>query len=390
MNEYKKYEESKTIAKALKNSVSTPNVGDEAIIKEWMQSNGYAIEVMNQFANKAHLENIVNDYRAIEGQTQQGLNRLLIDIDRREQRRKRVKYFSVITTVAAALATVSMLIYNHDVVVDDIASNSQISNNISDKPYLVLGDGQKVDISSDNNQLEIAQVVDKELKMINYTSIPSAKLMKSSFHTLITPFACSYQIVLADGTEVILNSNSKLHYPTSFAGDKREVTLDGEAYFKVKKDFKPFIVKSGGVTTEVYGTEFNIQSFGDNIVKTILVSGSVGVRVNDSAKEERLRPNQMTTVDTNSGNITIKNVDVKRYTAWVDGCFRYDSEKIGNAIDEFSRWYGVEFQFTKLSSREEVITALFEKSLSLDKILLTIEKATTLRFIKKGGKYIVE
>ena len=70
-------------------------------------------------------------------------------------------------------------------------------------------------------------------------------------HQQITiPRGKSYKVVLADGTEVWLNADSKLTFPSLFKGGKREVALEGEAYFHVAKDTqRPFIVHTERMTT---------------------------------------------------------------------------------------------------------------------------------------------
>ena len=84
------------------------------------------------------------------------------------------------------------------------------------------------------------------------------------YHTLRVPKGAEYKLTLNDGTVVWLNSESELRYPTSFVGEKREVFLTGEGYFSVAYDEKqPFIVVSSDIYTKVYGTEFNVRSYGD-------------------------------------------------------------------------------------------------------------------------------
>ena len=85
---------------------------------------------------------------------------------------------------------------------------------------------------------------------------------------------------MSDGTLVYLNAGSTLRYPVTFLnGKSREVSLDGEAYFVVSKDKDhPFIVNANEVSTQVYGTEFNISSYkNDPKVDIVLVEGSIGV-----------------------------------------------------------------------------------------------------------------
>lgn len=85
---------------------------------------------------------------------------------------------------------------------------------------------------------------------------------KVQIHRLSIPRGETFKVVLSDGTEVFLNSDSRLAYPTVFKGKERVVSLEGEAYFKVTKDAKhPFIVKSGNLQVRVLGTEFNVRSY---------------------------------------------------------------------------------------------------------------------------------
>ena len=51
-----------------------------------------------------------------------------------------------------------------------------------------------------------------------------------------TAYGVRTKITLSDGSEVWLNSGSTLSYPEHFTEDKRQVTLSGEAFFKVKSD----------------------------------------------------------------------------------------------------------------------------------------------------------
>src|SRR5690606_25037817 len=94
------------------------------------------------------------------------------------------------------------------------------------------------------------------------------------WNIISVPFKRDYKLILSDGTEVWLNSLSNLRFPFNFIGEKREVFLEGEAYFKVAKDTKPFIVHVGETDIKVLGTSFNINSDGTQVI-TSLVEGSV-------------------------------------------------------------------------------------------------------------------
>ncbi|HEY0611724.1 MAG TPA: FecR family protein, partial [Chitinophaga sp.] len=104
-------------------------------------------------------------------------------------------------------------------------------------------------------------------------------------HTLIVPAAKDYKVVLADGTEIWLNADSRLQFPFNFNGSKREITLlSGEAYVKAAPDpSKPFIIHTPHSTIQVLGTEFNINAYDQNMVRVSLVSGAVKMNAGHDA-----------------------------------------------------------------------------------------------------------
>jgi transmembrane sensor len=84
---------------------------------------------------------------------------------------------------------------------------------------------------------------------------------------------------LADGTKIWLNAGSKLTYPETFRGEKREIKLEGEAFLDVAHDpAQAFIVHTGQVSTQVLGTSFNIKAYAnERFIKVDVLSGKVGV-----------------------------------------------------------------------------------------------------------------
>ncbi|MGH2644379.1 MAG: FecR family protein, partial [Chitinophagaceae bacterium] len=106
-------------------------------------------------------------------------------------------------------------------------------------------------------------------------------------------------IELPDGTDVWLNADSKLSYNNEFNDKNRDIYLDGEAYFQVKKDASaPFTVNAGGITIKVLGTVFNVSAYKtDPDIQTTLISGKVQVSLNDDpGKKIILTPHEKLTV----------------------------------------------------------------------------------------------
>ena len=109
-------------------------------------------------------------------------------------------------------------------------------------------------------------------QVINGNEIKLASSVKVERHTVVVPEGKDMKLILADGTQVWLNANSRLIYPTAFKGKNREVELQGEGYFKVAHDaHHPFIVKAGDMQTCVLGTEFNVNAFDQNHPHVTLV-----------------------------------------------------------------------------------------------------------------------
>jgi transmembrane sensor len=130
-------------------------------------------------------------------------------------------------------------------------------------------------------------------------------------------------LTLADGTKVWLNGGSKLIYPEAFRGDKREITLTGEAFLEVAHNAtKAFIVHTGNIRTQVLGTSFNVKAYTeDSFVKVDVVTGKVGV-IASLAPTVFLTPAQEVAVDKKSHNaITTKGIDVAVLSGWKDGDF---------------------------------------------------------------------
>ena len=121
-------------------------------------------------------------------------------------------------------------------------------------------------------------------------------------HSLTVPRGQTFKLILSDGTEVYLNADSRLVYPSRFTGKERSVFLDGEAYFRVAKDAgHPFIVRTQTLQTRVLGTEFNVRTYTADDCHVTLVKG--GVRVSDAARRHvaELRPGQDARLEPDAG-----------------------------------------------------------------------------------------
>ncbi len=236
------------------------------------------------------------------------------------------------------------------------------------------------------------------------------------------------QIILSDGTKIILNSNSTLKYPSVFNEKKREVILVGEAYFEVQKQNNnvPFIVKTSEIDIEVTGTSFNVMAYADeDIIETTLVEGSITLfRSCDKLppmQPIQLKPNQKATLVKKGSQIslskiniekptlalsteTIRNkasnkkeqiiilqkVDIKPHTAWKDDQLIFKSESLDNICYKLERWFDVEIQITDDKLKKACYTGKFTHKESLNQVLEIIGLTTPIQYIFNKNLIIID
>lgn len=149
-------------------------------------------------------------------------------------------------------------------------------------------------------------------------------------------------LTLSDGTEVKLNSNSKITYPHQFKGKERMIHLEGEAFFKVKHESKrPFVVDAGGILTKDLGTSFNIKAYHGSDCKVTLIEGKVEVSAKNSQhKPVILNPGQQYSLSAQSTvPEQIKNVNTEETTAWADGVLYYHDQPLEYILGSLAAYY---------------------------------------------------
>ncbi len=152
-----------------------------------------------------------------------------------------------------------------------------------------------------------------------------------------TPRGRQFEITLPDGTHVWLNAASSIRYPTVFAGNERNVELDGEAYFEVVKNAKqPFVVNARNkAIIEVLGTSFNISAYeNEKSLNTTLLDGSV--KVNGTI----LKPGQQARV-TEEVRV-IDQTDIDKVMAWQRGFFNSEGATLEEVMQQLERWYDID------------------------------------------------
>jgi len=250
-----------------------------------------------------------------------------------------------------------------------------------------------------------------------YTRRSPATVKEVQVETLMAAagFGVKKQLVLSDGTRVWLNAGSRLTYPAVFPVDRREVQLDGEAYFDVAPDSKaPFSVHARKITVGVLGTSFNVKAYNDDDeIETTLISGKVQVTLdNEPEKHILLSPNEKLTIvneiedpsrdakkdqqqtdapraynvlrykvqalPTSGGNVVME-------TAWVNNKLVINDESFETVIHMLERKYDVAIHCEDPGLMQEHISGVFEKE-NIDEVLRILAMTTQFRYRVEGKK----
>jgi len=272
----------------------------------------------------------------------------------------------------------------------------------SNKARLLLGDGSVIDLADAKNgtiKHEAGARIDKKDGQVIYDvsrgeeaaggAGVSRKDEASEMNTIQTPRGGQYQVILADGTKVWLNSASSLSYPTTFTGKERQVQLKGEAYFEVAEDKnKPFKVSVADVQVEVLGTHFDVMAYEDETaINTTLLAGAVRVTRNGMGSRV-LAAGQEASMDRSSGSLSVNEVDGEEAVAWKNGFFAFEGVSIETVMRQLARWYDVDVDYEGKTDKH--FHGMISRSSNVSEVFRMLELTGAVHFNTEGKKIIVK
>lgn len=202
----------------------------------------------------------------------------------------------------------------------------------------------------------------------------SDRLEEESYNTLYVPAGQRAQLTLQDGTEVWLNAQSTLKYPSRFSKKQRKVEVMGEAFFDVVTDSKrPFIVGTPQVNLEVLGTQFNIYSYSEtNFTETALVEGSLKVTDNiDENNSVVLKPNEQVCFE--NGKLSVSPILNAEHLLWREGIYSFNNEKLIDIIEKLELYYDVDIIVEDPEIFNVKYTGKFRQRDGIDEILRILQ-----------------
>lgn len=180
---------------------------------------------------------------------------------------------------------------------------------------------------------------------------------------------------LADGTTIKLNANSSLRFPEQFNPNKREVYLEGEAFFDVATDAaKPFIIYSGAVTTQVLGTSFNVRSRAA-VTEVAVRTGKVSV--SNPVRSTVLLPQQKVTCTDTAWQV--EQTSLARELAWTNNEILIDDQPLAQAAATLEEWYGINIRFNSEALKPCRVTGSFRNE-PLETVLEAIGLSIDLKY----------
>ncbi|WP_455511169.1 FecR domain-containing protein [Butyricimonas paravirosa] len=262
----------------------------------------------------------------------------------------------------------------------------------SSKARLFLSTGDVVELGKERKSLREQQTVAIDVEQEGMVAYRDAVIAEETgdvvYNKLEVNRGGEYRIVLADGSEVWVNSESELVYPVRFAGEKRVVRLKGEAYFKVQADADhPFVVEVNGVEVAAVGTEFNVNSRKEKVVESVLVKGQV--EVVNGTRQVMLTPNQLAVCDVETNGIVVKEVDVRKYIDWKNGDFVFSDDRLEDVMNKLALWYDCDVVYADTELKEIRLSGDMKRYGEVEEFLHFLEISTGAHFSVKNKTIVV-
>jgi transmembrane sensor len=312
----------------------------------------------------------------------------------------------------------------------DVTTAAVIKNDVApggNKALLTLADGSTIVLDNAANGVVAEEGNATVVKLKNGQLVYKAdkdqatdKAGEVAYNTLSTPKGGEYKIVLPDGSEVWLNAESSITYPTAFNAKERKVQVTGEAYFEVAKLVTakegkrvPFLVdiknkKTGGNMgqVQVLGTHFNINAYDDEkVVKTTLLEGKVKIvkretangrsrQVGTGSEEDNefsavLSPGQQAVLASHSPLTIDHSPDINQVMAWKNGVFHFENADIQTVMRQLSRWYDVEVVYKRDIEKDDPLFFEVKRNTNLSDVLKVLNLAGGAKFSIDDEKKII-
>lgn len=199
-------------------------------------------------------------------------------------------------------------------------------------------------------------------------------------------------LLLGDSTQVWLNASSTINYPEQFDEKKREVYLNGEAYFDVKHADKiPFVIHTGEVTTVVLGTAFNVKAYeGQQHITVSVKRGKVQVMKSDKLISTLIKGQEVKINRKDVQHLVDKTSSNNNPGAWQYGYLSYEDESFGDIVSDMERVYNTEIIVMNEQLKNLSVTTSFNREIGAKKALDILCSLTDSKLETKDNQYLIK
>lgn len=209
-------------------------------------------------------------------------------------------------------------------------------------------------------------------------------------NTITVPPGQRVNLSLSDGTKVYLNAGSTFTYPSLFTQGKRNVKLNGEAFFEVSANKeKPFIVHTHACDVEVLGTKFNVDAYDkENTFSAALMEGRIQVKNNNHPSNiVHLYPDHKVTLS--GGNLAVSHISDYDIYRWKDGLICFKDLDFIHLMKRIEKYYGIELVIENPSLSRHSFSGTFRISDGIENLLRVLQKDVDYRYTRSEDGNVI-
>ncbi len=219
-------------------------------------------------------------------------------------------------------------------------------------------------------------------------------LSPEEYFTLATSRGEQTSVILPDGSSAWLNVDTRITYGTSYGKKERELTVSGEAYFKVKKNAAiPFVVHVRNMEVKALGTAFNVRGYDDDaIIQTSLVEGKVDVKINNtngSFEKRILQPGQTLTFNKNTDSAQMKMSNNETVKAWTEKQLIFENTPFDEVVKNTERWFNVKIIYEPARFKDDYLTLRLKKGETVERLFEIIDETIGIQYKEDADNFIL-
>lgn len=249
---------------------------------------------------------------------------------------------------------------------------------------LTMPDGDSIDLTAASGRSFQAKHAIIKADSGSVAIKTASAIPELEWNTLEVPEGEFYSIELGDSTEVKLNSASSLQFPFSFASNRREVYLDGEAFFSIPRQSSFFIIHTPDGDIKTSGGELNIETYDSTFIVSVFKDSAW---IHFAGQEVVLLPGQSATRDKSGKGLTVGLFELETILSRLQGKYVFAGESLDNVSKVIERWYATRVVIDEKEMVDRPYYGVIYKDQSLDFFLQDLQKTDNIAsYFDDAGK----